>query len=316
MKFSLLVCTLNEATNIQDRLENLRNLDVPKGIDFSIHVLDNGSTDDTCILVKRIAIMPGAPVFLHILKPIGKCAALFWGFEHLPADYYLLTDANTIFGSDVLQVFNDSLRDHPECGLFVGNTRTVDSRKIGDVFLANKEAQLPARLRLEQCFDMFTGANGGCYGVSSNAVQDIWKYPAVRNDDFIISVYAAIRASVCYMKEAKAFEIEKMTAARLFYQKYRDALGHHQAIRWIQKNCKNTLQGRLIVILRLCYWAQPLLVVAVGCLVIGPLVTGTIGLLLQIVPKIRRVTVRTGGLYIGYLLGSINPPPVRWDTKR
>lgn len=316
MKIYLLVCTLNEARNIQARLENLRDLDVPFDIDFSIHVLDNGSSDETCALAKKVGCTPGCPIVVHTLDPIGKCAALFWAFENLPADYYLLTDANTVFGHDVLRLLCISLRLHPNCGLFVGNTRTVRSATSGAEFLARGNANLPSRMRIEEHLKIFTGANGACYAVSYHAVRGIWNYPAVRNDDFIISVYAASRSSVCYLDNAKAYEVENLTVTRSFHQKYRDALGHHQAICWLLKYSGDTEGGRKAVVLRLCYWAGPLLIALSFCLAFGPLVSGVVILLLQISPRVRSVTIRTAALYIGYIFGFIKQPPVRWMTLR
>ena len=316
MKIYLLVCTLNEARNIQARLENLRNLYVPSDIDFSIHVLDNGSSDETCALAKKVSLTPGCPIVVHTLDPIGKCAALFWAFEKLPADYYLLTDANTVFGHDVLRILCISLRAHPNCGLFVGNTRSVRSATSCAEFLARKNANLPTRMRMKEHLKIFTGANGACYAVNRRAVHGIWAYLAVRNDDFIISVYAASRSSVCYLRNAKAYEVENLTVTRSFHQKYRDALGHHQAICWLQKCCGDTECGRKATVLRLCYWSFPLLIALFSFLVLGPLVSGVIALLLQIFPRVRGVTVRIAALYIGYISGFIKQPPVRWMTLR
>lgn len=316
MKIQLLVCTLNEGANIQARLKNLRALDVPAGVEFSIHVLDNGSSDDTCVLAKASSATPGHPIFLHVLEPIGKCAALFWAFEQLRADYYLLTDANTVFRHDILRVLHQSILTHPHGGVFVGNTRSVGNEVHGAEFLTRANTDLPSRIRLEQRLRVFTGANGGCYAVAWNAIEGIWTAPSIRNDDFAISVYAAARGSVCYLSNAKAYEVERLTLIQAFHQKYRDALGHHQAIRWLLAYCDDSAVRRKAVIFRLCYWSFPLLLALAAWLALGPIVSGIAVLFLQMFPQMRRVSVRTIALYSGYFSGYLKPPSVRWATTR
>ena len=316
MKIHLLVCTLNEAKNIQARLKNLRALQVPLGFDFSIQVLDNGSSDETCVLAKAATSTLGYPIFLHVLGPIGKCAALFWAFEHLHADYYLLTDANTVFKQDVLQVLCQSILEHPRCGVFVGNTRSVRCEEQGAEFVARGNAALPFRMRLEQRLGVFTGANGGCYAVARHVIDGIWTAPSIRNDDFAISVCAASRGFVCYLSDARAFEVEDQTLTQAFHQKYRDALGHYQAIRWLLEYCGDTTVKRKAVFFRLCYWSLPLLLWLLTCLALGPFASSIAALLLQVFPRIRWVTIRTIALYLGCFFGYLNPPSVRWSTVR
>jgi cellulose synthase/poly-beta-1,6-N-acetylglucosamine synthase-like glycosyltransferase len=316
MKIQLLVCTLNEAANIQARLRNLRAMQVPEGFDFSIHVLDNGSKDQTCVLSKAVSTEPGSKIFIHELEPIGKCAALFWGFEHLKADYYLLTDANTVFERNILSVLCQSILEHPLCGVFVGNTRSVHSEKEGEEFLARGNASLPSRMRLEQQLRIFTGANGGCYAVASHAIDGIWTTPSIRNDDFAISVYAATRGTVCYLREVKAYEVENLNLIQAFQQKYRDALGHHQAVHWLLDHCGDKAVGRKAVFLRLCYWCFPLMLALLVLITLGPFVSAISALLLQLIPRMHRATIRTIALYLGFFFGYRNPPSVRWETTR
>ncbi len=316
MKILVLVCTLNEAVNIQARLKNLCALEVPQGVDYSIHVLDNGSSDETCMLAKAASVTLEYPIFLHVLGPIGKCAALFWAFEHLHADYYLLTDANTVFEHNVLRVLWQSILQHPRSCVFVGNTRSVRSDAHGVEFVVRENAVLPSRMRLEQRLRVFTGANGGCYAVAHRAIDGIWTAPSIRNDDFAISVYAAARGTVCYMSHARAYEVEDLTLIQTFRQKYRDALGHHQAIRWLSGYCANTSMRRKAIFFRLCYWSLPLFFVLFACLTLGPLSSVTSALIMQVIPRMRRVTIRTVALYVGYFFGYLNPPSVRWSTSR
>ncbi|MHB1014752.1 MAG: glycosyltransferase family 2 protein [Desulfurivibrionaceae bacterium] len=314
MKIFALVCTLNEAVHIESRILNLRSLHIPGKVEYEIHVLDNGSVDATREIAGRIVEVSGAPVMVHQLEPIGKCGALFWAFQNLTADYYLLTDANTVFAKSVLAEVAAAISQHPEAGLFIGNFRSVKSGDQGSRFLAS-DAPMPLRLRIEMKLDICTGANGGCYCVKQEALDDIWFAPPVRNDDFIISIFASSRASVQFVERVKAYEVENLIALQSFRQKYRDALGHHQAISWILHNTSG-LRSRIAVLFRLMYWMTPAVAGLTTLAVFHWYIVGVAALGLAMSSRIRMTGVRTVALYAGYIAGMFRSPPVRWSPAR
>lgn len=314
MKIFALVCTLNEAVHIESRILNLRSLHIPPGVEFEIHVLDNGSADATREIAGRIAEVSDTPVTVHQLEPIGKCGALFWAFQNLTSDYFLLTDANTVFAKHVLAEVATEISQHPEAGLLIGNFRSVKSRDQGSRFLVSNVA-MPLRLRIEMKLNICTGANGGCYCVKREAIDAIWLAPPVRNDDFIVSVFASSRAPVRFVKRVKAYEVENFTARQSFWQKYRDALGHHQAISWILHNTAG-LRPCIAVLFRLMYWMTPAVAGLTALAVFGWYVVGVAILGLATSSRIRMTGVRTVALYAGYIAGMFRSPPVRWSPAR
>ncbi len=314
MKIAALVCTLNEAVHIGPRLANLMSQDIPEGVTFSVHVLDNGSTDATVAIANAAARDAPFPICVHVLPPIGKCAALFWAFENLQQDLFVLTDANTVFAPAVIRAFYDNVSSSAGNGLYVGNTRSVAEDQQGKAFLAS-QAPMPSRMRGERAMGISTGANGACYGVRRVAVDGIWQHPPVRNDDFVISVYAGARHGVAFVENARAYEAEAPVLWRVWRQKYRDALGHNQAIFWILRAVP-TPGSIWAVAVRLAYWSLPFLLVAAGFLVLGWYLFPVAGLLLAISRKLRLTAARTLALALGYIAGAIKPPAPKWQTQR
>lgn len=314
MKIAVLVCTLNEEQNIHSRLANLNALSVPEGVELEINVLDNGSIDRTCDIAAAMASESVYPVRIHEFGPIGKCGALFRAFSLLSADYYVLTDANTIFAPTVISSVSSAIQSHPESGVFVGNFRSVKTAENGATFFSGAQ-KMPLRMRMEHTLGVFTGANGGCYCVRADLVSKLGTVCPVRNDDFFISVCAASFSSARSLPNMRAFEVEDLTASQAYQQKFRDALGHYQAIKAILAHARNG-HAWLAVLLRLFYWLVPLLVLMGLVGVCGPVIAAVGSVFLFLMPKTRRTVVRTIALYAGFVTGVVRPPTVAWETRR
>jgi len=83
---TIIIPTLNEEKYIKGKIKNLLNLEYPKE-KIDIFVVDNGSTDKTINLVKKL------PVKLLISKR-GKIAAINKGLEEAKTDIIFITDAD------------------------------------------------------------------------------------------------------------------------------------------------------------------------------------------------------------------------------
>ncbi len=316
IKICILVCTLNEENHIGDRLINLMSLILPENILVSIHVIDNGSTDRTCDIVSDIGIASIFPTVLHKLSKVGKCGALFWAFKNLECDIFLLTDANTIFSSNTLIELNRCIAKPGKFSVCVGNFRTVRNVEHLLSIVSVKSFNYSLRMRIERLLGVFTGANGAFYAVTRQSVHGIWRYPPIRNDDFIISVYASALAPVRYISNAYAYEIEDFSLRHIYRQKYRDALGHHQAIWWIMRFIKRKSYSIIVVSLRLAYWFGPMLVLYFSIHLFSTISIVSTIILLQIFASIRRLTLRWVALIVGYIVGLIKSPPVSWTSIR
>jgi glycosyltransferase involved in cell wall biosynthesis len=298
--------------NISSRISNLKSLILPNFAQFDIHVLDNGSTDKTC--AKVLSFQGNENIFLHQLDPVGKCGALFWAFENIPSDYYLLTDANTIFEARAIINLFMGIESNPNKGVYVGNFRSVRSKEQADLFFLAPE-KMSTRIKLENILGIFTGANGGCYCVSKKSIQNIWHTQAVRNDDFVISTYCASKQGVVIMDNVKACEIENLTYPEIFLQKYRDALGHYQAMRWILSNIDCTFTKVSVLLFRLFLWFSPLFTL-LYLLLFYPYLLLILISTFTLSSKVRRVGVRLFSLYAGFFIGIIKAPKPSWIPIR
>lgn len=313
MRIAVLVATRDEERHITQRIANIQACKVPEGASVNLHILDNGSTDRTreC---GRAAPHSGVDVILHEFDAIGKCASLFRGFEKIEADLFVLSDANTVFAEDTLIHFAAAHQGNPRATVFVGNIRNVRLEHDGEAFLRSG-GRLPWRLRLEGLLGLFSGANGGCYAVTTAGVSGIWQHPPVRNDDFVISVFAASRGSVIQVHEAKAYEIEHLSLRDAYSSKYRDALGHHRALTWIWENVP-ARGGKLAVLTRVTIWFAIPLIAAVT-LSRCPETISILGLVIIILlPKTRLTIFRMIALFAGYFVGACKAPPPTWQPTR
>jgi Glycosyltransferases, probably involved in cell wall biogenesis len=100
---SILVPTFNEEAVIQKRIQNLQALKYPKD-KFEILVVDSGSSDATMSVVERMCHESEAPRVRLVCEDQrrGKASAINCGTAHAAGDIVLVTDANSLFGENVL----------------------------------------------------------------------------------------------------------------------------------------------------------------------------------------------------------------------
>jgi hypothetical protein len=168
---------------------------------------------------------------------------------------------------------------------------------------------------VENFLGIFTGANGGCYCVNQNSIENIWLTQPVRNDDFIISVYCSSKNGVVFLENLKACEIENLTNFQIFNQKYRDSLGHYQALNWIYSNVKGFPNMISIILFRLFLWFSPLLSLFY-LFSFFPIITFITILIFLIFHKTRRLLIRLLSLYTGFFVGMIKAPKTSWIPIR
>jgi poly-beta-1,6-N-acetyl-D-glucosamine synthase len=100
---SVLVPTFNEEAVIEQRIQNLRDLQYPKD-KYEILVVDSGSVDATKSIVQRICQEDGSPRVTLVCEDqrMGKASAINRGTAHAAGDIILVTDANSVFDNRVL----------------------------------------------------------------------------------------------------------------------------------------------------------------------------------------------------------------------
>ena len=313
-KIALLIATKNEEVNIEQRLANIADCIMPEGFLVDILVLDNGSTDGTIRKVEQFETQSALSIKPISLPSIGKCGALFWAFKNTAADYFLMTDANTVFNRTVLVDFDSAIKSaQPKAIVWVGNglgfPYGTDVSGLDSDYLGT----LQERHRIESKFGTFTGANGACYGLSARLVDKIWELPSTRNDDFIISIYAASRGEVVYAKNSYAYEFYSNKVMHLFKNKFRDSIGHTNALIWILKYVKPFTCASKVVISRLLFWLSPV-VLAILVLYFSKTLFFVLTLIAAFTK--RSLFIKYIALIWGLLFGLFVKAPVAWLPNR
>ena len=103
---SIILPVHNEKVVVKKRIDNLLNLNYPKG-KYEIIVVESGSTDDTHQIVKKIIenrdeLNPMMKL-LREEKRKGKASAINLGKKQAKNNIILITDANSIFDKNVLK---------------------------------------------------------------------------------------------------------------------------------------------------------------------------------------------------------------------
>lgn len=312
MIVSILICTLNEEANIRLRIENLNALlPASNEVMLRLFVLDNGSTDKTVEIAEGLVLGSNYELSVISLPPIGKCGSLFWAFENIDCDYFILTDANTFFANDVAVKFFSNFRDHPLSTTFIGNFKSFRSFEEGLCFLESTAVRFSFRLLIESSIGKFSGANGACYAVSKGSVSHINNLPAVRNDDFIISIFSTSKRDVIFDQSIKAFEVEDLDFYQTFKHKFRDSLGHYQGLQWLFVHHDSWF---FPIFFRLFFWFAPILFTLVALVFFPPFFLLLASAML--VSKFRLLAARTLGLCLGFFVGVVKQPSVSWNVDR
>ncbi|MFT4154357.1 glycosyltransferase [Parafilimonas sp.] len=120
--FSLVLCTHNGTSRLQQTLRYLAALNIPENISVEIIMIDNASTDNTtgfsCNLWREL----GSPFPLHILyepRP-GKGYAVETGYDAAKFEWMIIVDDDNWLCRDYLLHAARLIKEHPGAGIFQG----------------------------------------------------------------------------------------------------------------------------------------------------------------------------------------------------
>ena len=89
MLLSVIMPVYNERATLEKIVERVQNVPIEK----EIIMVDDGSTDGTREILKKLSVQDNISVFLH-KKNRGKGAALSTGLKHISGDYVIFQDAD------------------------------------------------------------------------------------------------------------------------------------------------------------------------------------------------------------------------------
>jgi cellulose synthase/poly-beta-1,6-N-acetylglucosamine synthase-like glycosyltransferase/peptidoglycan/xylan/chitin deacetylase (PgdA/CDA1 family) len=223
---SVIVPAYNEAANIAATVRALHDSDYPW---VEVIVVDDGSTDDTAAIVRRLRL-PGVRVIRQ--ANAGKPAALNTGLRHARGGLLVLVDGDTVLASDAVGRLVQAFVD-PDVGAVSGNTRVVNRRgllgrwqHLEYVMGFNLDRRM---FEIGECMPTVPGAIGG---FRREVLRDVGGVPdatLAEDTDLTMSV---IRAGwrVVYRESAIAWTEAPSSLRQLWRQRYRWCYGTMQAM--------------------------------------------------------------------------------------
>lgn len=94
MKLSVVIPIYNEVENIRALYEELRDVLVSLGKEYEIVFVDDGSSDQSLVLLEEIAGQDGHVVVVSFRRNFGQTAAMAAGFDHATGDVIVTMDGD------------------------------------------------------------------------------------------------------------------------------------------------------------------------------------------------------------------------------
>lgn len=124
---TIVVPAYNEGLLIKQSIASLLELDYPR---FEVLVIDDGSTDDTYVRAKEMALQSErVPVRVITKRNGGKSDALNVGMAHARGSFILNMDGDTVLSRNVLRVCIRHFRD-PRVGAVAGSVKIYNRENL------------------------------------------------------------------------------------------------------------------------------------------------------------------------------------------
>ncbi|MCP3060178.1 glycosyltransferase family 2 protein [Myxococcus sp. K38C18041901] len=223
---SLVVAAYNEASCIEQKLENSLAFDYPADR-FEVLIGSDGSTDGTN---ERVLECRDERVRLSPAPRAGKTTVLNRCIPMAKGDIVVLSDANTMIEPDAIEKLVRHF-DDPEVGAVCGKLRLYNPTK--------KDYEESAYWSYESLIKMYegrrgavVGANGGLYAIRRTLYTQL--PPSTIVDDFVIPLRILEKGyKVAYEEKAVAHEETTEDYGKEFGRRARIAAGNFQSLRMV-----------------------------------------------------------------------------------
>lgn len=223
---SLVVAAYNEASCIEQKLENSLAFDYPAER-FEVLIGSDGSTDGTNEKVLRCK---DERVRLSPAPRAGKTTVLNRCIPAARGDIVVLSDANTMIDPDAVRKLVSHF-DNPEVGAVCGKLRLFNPTK--------KDYEESAYWSYESLIKLYegrrgavVGANGGLYAIRRTLFTQL--PPSTIVDDFVIPLRILEKGyKVVYEEGAVAHEETTEDYGKEFGRRARIAAGNFQSLRMV-----------------------------------------------------------------------------------
>ena len=226
---TLMICAYNEQDVIEEKMENIRQLNYPKQKLCVMWVTD-GSTDRTNELLSAY------PEVKLVFSPErkGKAKAMQHGLKTNKAPYVIFTDANTMLNADAIrEIVRQFMKKNVSC---VSGEKRVAARHTGEATAEGEGLYWKYESTLKRWdSELYSamGAAGELFAVRMEHYR-----PAPGNallDDFMISMLILKDGHrIAYTSEAYATEYGSANTQEESKRKRRIAAGGLQSIWWLR----------------------------------------------------------------------------------
>jgi cellulose synthase/poly-beta-1,6-N-acetylglucosamine synthase-like glycosyltransferase len=223
---SLVVAAYNEASCIQQKLENSLALQYPAE-KFEVLIGSDGSTDGTDDIVRRCQ---DARVRLSPAPRAGKTTVLNRCIPMARGDIVVLSDANSMIEPEAIERLVRHFED-PEVGAVCGKLKLYNPTK--------QDYEESAYWSYESLIKLYegrrgavVGANGGLYAIRRTLFTEL--PPSTIVDDFVIPLRILEKGyKVVYEEAAVAHEETTEDYGKEFGRRARIAAGNFQSLRMV-----------------------------------------------------------------------------------
>ncbi|MFP2933219.1 glycosyltransferase family 2 protein [Pyxidicoccus sp. 3LG] len=223
---SLVVAAYNEASCIQQKLENSLALKYPAE-KFEVVIGSDGSSDGTDDIVRAC---PDSRVRLSPAPRAGKTTVLNRCIPMAKGDIVVLSDANTMIEPEAIERLVRHF-DDPEVGAVCGKLKLYNPTK--------QDYEESAYWSYESLIKMYegrrgavVGANGGLYAIRRSLFTAL--PPSTIVDDFVIPLRILENGyKVVYEEQAVAHEETTEDYGKEFGRRARIAAGNFQSLRMV-----------------------------------------------------------------------------------
>lgn len=227
---TLMICAYNEEEVINEKMENIRQLNYPANKLCVMWVTD-GSNDRSNELLSQY------PEVKLVFSPErrGKAAAMQHGLRENKAEYVVFTDANTMLNADAIrEIMRQMMKKGVSC---VSGEKRVAARHEGQVAAEGEGLYWKYESTLKRWDSELYSAMGAAGELF--AVRMSHYTPAPSNallDDFMISMLMVRDGHrIAYTSEAYAMEYGSANMEEESKRKRRIAAGGLQSIWWLRE---------------------------------------------------------------------------------
>lgn len=134
-KFSIIICCYNSADRLPPTLSALKALNLGKGLEIEIIIVDNNCEDDTAEVVTDFRSRGPSLTIKYVYEDRpGLSFARDCGFKHATGNVFVLVDDDNQLDPNYLTVLHSVFKAHPKVGIVGGIGSLPDDQKVPDWF--------------------------------------------------------------------------------------------------------------------------------------------------------------------------------------